>query len=137
MDFNWNYTLRLKGLGGFGDGDVIQFDQRGGFFLFDDVSIGYNVNDAGQFIWGYGMRTLGFSLESSLSAAHAHSIIFGDGLDPKADQQAIIRGFLHTPTTDFRFGQPWGKGLPALKVTKNLVPDPGAFAPLGERFGNN
>lgn len=30
MDFKWNYTLRLKGLGGSGDGDVIQFDQREG-----------------------------------------------------------------------------------------------------------
>jgi len=36
----------------FGDGDAIQFDQKGGFMLFNGKNTAYNLNDTGQFLWG-------------------------------------------------------------------------------------
>lgn len=132
MDFNWRYTLPVKGLGG-SDDNVIQFDKEGGFFLFEGSSIAYNVNDAGQFMWGYAMKLSGFSLTSALFGANSHALLSSGQMDSKADQNAIKSGFFYDikkVTSEFRFTQPWAKWMPTLKISRPVEPEEGVFKDL-------
>ncbi|RFM29258.1 hypothetical protein [Chitinophaga silvisoli] len=132
MDFNWNYTLPVAGLGG-GDGDVIQFDQEGGFFLFEGHNTAYNVNDAGQFLWGYAMKKSGFSIASTLLGANSHALISSGGRDSEGDQRAIKNGYFYDVKlikSSFRFTQPWANWLPSLQIIQPESPDAGIFRDL-------
>ena len=94
MDFNYNYTLPVRGLVPGEDGDVMQFDQKGGFMMFDGAYTAYNLNDAGQFLWGHSMKKLGFDYTSAVFGAHSHAVMSSFSLDTKADQKAIRKVFI-------------------------------------------
>jgi hypothetical protein len=132
MDFNWNYTLPIAGLGA-GDGDVIQFDQEGGFFLFEGYNTAYNVNDAGQFLWGYAMKKSGFSIAAAVLGANGHALISSGERDSEGDQRAIRNGYFYNVKlikSSFRFTQPWANWMPSLQIIQPESPDAGIFKDL-------
>ena len=94
MDFNGKYTLPSKGIV-LNDDNVKQYDTQGGFMIFKNGYTAYNLNDAGQFLWGQAMSRLGFSYSNSQlgseSFARAHELQW----DSKADQAAISNGFFY------------------------------------------
>ena len=70
-------------------------DNLGGFVWFSDKTPkAYNVMDAGNALWGYTMKVLGFTLAETLKYANANE----NGNDASADQRAISNGFKSTPS---------------------------------------
>lgn len=72
---------------------------KGAFFIFPYYNIAYNPLDAGNFLWGGGMKALGFSAITTMSAAHFHHTFWGrftlrQGgiIDSENDQKAIKAG---------------------------------------------
>lgn len=94
MDFNLNYTLPSQGIDP--DGDVKAVDGTGGFMLMGSNLVAYNLNDAGQFIWGYAMKKLGFSYSSAKFGSQSFARGFESEWDAEADQKAIREGFHYT-----------------------------------------
>jgi hypothetical protein len=139
MDFNTKYTLPIRGLGD-GTGDVIQYDQDGGFFLFEGNNVAYNVNNAGQFLWGHAMKQLGFALSSSWIESNGHALISSGGMDSEGDQKAIRHGYFYNAElekTTYRFTQPWANWMPPLNISKPVSPDPGGFKDLNKFEGRS
>lgn len=52
----------------------------------------HNDFNYGNFLWGAGMKTLGFSKLTARIGAHVNSVMTGDGLDSKDDQKSIKIG---------------------------------------------
>jgi RHS repeat-associated protein len=65
------------------------------FFVFGESDKAYNQMDAGNFLWGHAMMTLGFSESMSLFGANYNEVTDADGLDSAADQSAISDGYKH------------------------------------------
>ncbi|ACU62082.1 DUF6443 domain-containing protein [Chitinophaga pinensis] len=107
MDFNWNYTLPSQGVLP-NSHDMSDYDGIGGFMLFSGASTNaYNLNDAGQFLWGNSMQRMGFGYFSAKFGSQANEL-FGD---TKADQQAIRKGFHYKVRTSKIAAGPFN-GLP-------------------------
>lgn len=92
MDFNFRYTLPSQGIVP-SDGDVKQFDKYGGFMLFGDHKVSYNLNDAGQFLWGQAMNRLGFDYSTAKIGSELFARGFEFSWDAPADQKSIREGF--------------------------------------------
>lgn len=72
------------------------WDNLSGFVWFvDHEEKAYNVHDAGNFLWGYTMFFLGYSLDQALSYANQNEI----GNDASADQRAIQEGHSYRVST--------------------------------------
>jgi hypothetical protein len=78
------------------DGGVIEANgswdtnQGGGY---TNTTVAYNINDAGNFLWGQAMSRIGITLAVAKLAAYANSITVGDGPDSYSDQAALTRGW--------------------------------------------
>ena len=81
MDFG---ILYLGGQSGGGEKDTY-----GGFFIFGDHPVAYNSMDGGNWLWGQGMKRLGFDYSSAQLASQANEKF----KDSKADQRAIVTGY--------------------------------------------
>ena len=92
MDFNLNYTLPSQGY--YSNGDVKEYDNVGGFMLFDNDNA-YNLNDAGQFLWGQAMNRLGFEYSSAKIGSETFARGYEFEWDSQADQRAIRQGFFY------------------------------------------
>lgn len=70
-------------------------NDKGGFYLFPQYAKAYNAMDAGNFLWGRGMRELGFPYIIASTSAHIHALIADPGiqLDSEFDQAAIKDGY--------------------------------------------
>ena len=99
MDFNYNYTLPSQEI--IPNGNVKDVDGIGGFMIFQNGKdhTAFNLNDAGQFLWGQAMKLLGFSYTTTQISSNSHALGFEFGFDSKADQSAILQGFLYKNTT--------------------------------------
>jgi hypothetical protein len=64
-------------------------DNTGGFVVFQGQNVAYNLLDGGNFLWGQGMKRLGFDLATSAIGAQANEW-FGD---TGSDQRAIRAGY--------------------------------------------
>jgi hypothetical protein len=94
MDFNLRYTLPSQELDPKDvNYDVKAFDKIGGLMLFGDQKVAYNLNDAGQFLWGQAMNRLGFSYSSAKIGSELFARGFEFSWDAEADQKAIREGF--------------------------------------------
>ncbi len=91
---------------------VTHLDKNHLFFLAGNTA--YNPRDAGNLLWGAGMRLLGFDYSSAKLGSEVNNVFFGNRQnsknssywpnfkgDDKADQNAIKVGFF--------WGQIWGK----------------------------
>ena len=73
--------------------DVQEADNVGMFFIFEiDENFAYNIQDAGNWLWGNAMGRGGFGSSSIKAGAHANNLITGGEFDSGADQNAIERG---------------------------------------------
>ena len=113
MDFNYNYTLPSQGLNPKDvNSDVKALDQVGGFMIFGDQKVAFNLNDAGQFMWGQAMGRLGFDYSSAKIGSELFARGFEFSWDATADQKAIREGFHYKPTIQTaQFAGPF-EGLP-------------------------
>lgn len=116
----WDYALNesnASNLAGSGKMDFRTYSEIGNTnSLFVRNGYAYNAADAGNYLWGYAMRVMGFSESAARSAAHANAWWSakesnGEGSqnpnrikrwfenrswlgDSKEDQQAIKKGML-------------------------------------------
>lgn len=128
MDFNANYTLKLRGLGVDQDRQVKQNDRIGGFILFDGNYTAYNLNDAGQFMWGYSMKSLGFSYNSAVLGSQTNARGSDFAWDSKADQRAIVAGYNYNVKLNNKVIFPWSGWMPeSLNIKVPDRPDQGIF----------
>ena len=98
--WDFSYTYLLPALGLDPDKKVQQGDTKGGFIVFPDpdaakgfMGRAYNINDAGNWLWGQAMQRIGIAPENALWAADVNSRLTGDGPDSRADQRAIYEGW--------------------------------------------
>lgn len=91
MDFNSAYTLPSQGIDVNCSESVIPYDTKGGFMLFEDDNTMLNLNDAGQFLWGFAMKQLGVGLKITLKGASWYNPD-----DSEADTRAIKSGYKYT-----------------------------------------
>src|SRR5262249_18587476 len=82
-DFSYSYLMPVLGL----KNKIPDGDTRGGFILFGNSPVAYNVNDAGNFLWGQMMKREGFGLFNAQEAANINSVKAGDGWDSPEDQR--------------------------------------------------
>jgi RHS repeat-associated protein len=89
MDFGIKY---LGGKSGGGNND-----NYGGFFIFGDQQHrAYNALDGGNWLWGQGMKRLGFDYSTSQFSSQAN-----EGFkDTKGDQKAIVAGYHYIVKTN-------------------------------------
>jgi hypothetical protein len=106
MDFNYKYTLPTKGIIPTSD-NAADYDGRGGFMIFGSSKTAYNLNDAGQFLWGHAMNRLGFGYSNAKFGSEANEF-FGDAT---GDQRAIRVGFHYSTGTQKAYPGVF-KGLP-------------------------
>jgi RHS repeat-associated protein len=94
MDFTYSYLQDEVYEGGV---DYVDIDNdNSGFFILDKKA--YNTSDAGNFLWGYGAKKLGFSLTTAKAGAHGHNAFYDPNpgiLDADSDQRAIEAGPKH------------------------------------------
>ena len=71
-------------------------DNTGGFVVFGSKNKAYNLLDGGNFLWGQGMKRLGFDLSTSKFGADAN-----EGFnDTPTDQKAIEDGYNYNVVTN-------------------------------------
>ena len=73
--FNYNYILPSQGIAPEVN-ESTSYDWVGSFMVFgfpNQQHTAYNLNDAGQFVWGRAMSILGFKLNSAFWAANRSS----------------------------------------------------------------
>lgn len=97
MDFNLSYTLPSQGVEPQGGGDVKSVEGFGGFMLFGNHHTAFNLNDAGQFLWGQAMNRLGFDYSNAKIGSQSFARTFEFAWDTSADQKAIREGFHYRP----------------------------------------
>jgi hypothetical protein len=95
-DFSYSYLLPALGLDP--DKKIPLGDTKGGFIIFPNAYPGlkeraFNINDAGNWLWGQAMQRIGMDAENALWAADINSRIAGDGYDSDSDQSAIYEGW--------------------------------------------
>lgn len=61
--------------------------------LLPGNSEGFNIHDAGNFIWGHSMNILGFSETTSQAGAHWNNLRNNGEFDSSGDQDAIKKGY--------------------------------------------
>jgi hypothetical protein len=97
-DFSSTYLLPALGIDP--DKKVPLGDTKGGFILLGMKTTAYNINDAGNWLWGHAMRRVGISLGLAKGAAHGNSVLLDHaGLDSKSDQRAIGSGHIYEVQT--------------------------------------
>jgi hypothetical protein len=69
-----------------------QWDDMGGFIVFEGVNKAYNVPDAGNFLWGHAMARLGTSSQLMWAGSNGNELLNKQEADRKADQTAIFDG---------------------------------------------
>jgi len=88
MDFGPKYLGGQPGGGG--------NDTQGGFFLFGDQRLAYNAMDAGNWLWGQGMKRLGFDYSTAKFVSELN-----EGFkDSPEDQNAILKGYHYVVKTN-------------------------------------
>ena len=93
-DFAWSYLLPASGLKS--ENKIPDGDTKGGFFVMgNSSSVAYNINDAGNYLWGQAMNRIGIGLGDAKIAAHVNSKGTGNGWDSPADQRAIGQGYVY------------------------------------------
>jgi len=85
-----NMDFGIKYLGGKSGGK--ENDTYGGFFIFGNQPKAYNAMDAGNWLWGQGMKRLSFDYSTAQFSSQANEKFH----DPKGDQRAIRKGFHYT-----------------------------------------
>lgn len=88
MDFGVKY---LGGKSGGGEKDTY-----GGFFIFGNQRKAYNSMDGGNWLWGQGMKRMGFDYSTAKFSSQANEWF----KDSKGDQRAIRKGFHYTVKTN-------------------------------------
>jgi RHS repeat-associated protein len=83
MDFGMNYL----------GADPVK--DNGGFVVFGNQQIAYNPLDGGNFLWGQGMKRMGFDLSTAKFGADANEWF----QDTAGDQRAITNGYNHNVST--------------------------------------
>jgi len=96
-DFSYSYLLPACGLKS--ENKIRDGDSKGGFFLMGNSTVGYNINDAGNWLWGQSMERIGIGLGYAKIAATANSVRVGDGWDSPSDQSAIGQGYIYKVQT--------------------------------------
>jgi hypothetical protein len=71
-------------------------DNTGGFIVFGSMNKAYNLLDGGNFLWGQGMKQLGFNVSTAKFGADANEYF----RDTKTDQQAIDDGYHYNVVTN-------------------------------------
>jgi RHS repeat-associated protein len=79
-------------------------DNDGGFVVFQGKEVAYNLLDGGNFLWGQGMKRLGFDLSTAAMGAQAHEWF----RDSNSDQRAIRAGYMmstktHAKSSNYKF----------------------------------
>jgi len=97
-DFSSSYFLPASGLKA--ENKIPDGDTKGGFFVVGSSSnVAYNINDAGNYLWGQAMSRIGIDLGNVKIAAHINSKATGNGWDSPADQRAIGQGYVYKVRT--------------------------------------
>ena len=79
----------LKGPTGFREASYVE---NATYFRIKGDNTIYNIYDAGNFIWGAWMKSVGFSSLEIIGGSNYNETIRGNGIDSNADQKAILRG---------------------------------------------
>jgi hypothetical protein len=90
---------------------VKQFDRIGGFMLIGNGHVAYNLNDAGQFLWGQAMNRLGFDYSSIKIGSEVFARGYEFNWDSQADQKAIREGYFFNTKLKISTAGPF-EGLP-------------------------
>ncbi len=94
MDFSYTYLLPGVGISPKDKYDKTKGgDFSGGFFIFGNSTTAYNVNDAGNFLWGFSMAQLDYGVLDAQQSAQANEW----WKDAASDQRAITSGVLYKP----------------------------------------
>jgi len=92
MDYWQSYLgVEMRKDYGIKTGDIIH--DGGGFYLFPSCKIVYNAMDAGNFLWGRGMRELGFDYIDVKAGSQIHNFLINQRPDSHFDQAAIKAGY--------------------------------------------